>query len=347
MNGRSIIAAALALAGAAGAAAAQDGTVRSECQQTDIRRFANDLCQKAVDIFSLVAPQFGTSIAGGNAVLGTGGHLGGFGHFSVGVRLNGIKGTIPDFEEGFTVAAGNASKAQPIPTRSQALGAPAAELAVSLFPGVPLGLTRLGGLDAIVSANYIPNLSGDNWELNVDNPLKLGYGARLGILKEGLVVPGLGVSYLRRDLPEVGFASFSSGGASRDSIWLDALKVKTSAWRVTASKRLLVVGIAAGVGRDSYDMSTRVTAVTHPTSGTAAALCATGACAISTPMEAKIDRMNYFVDLSLNLPVLKLVGEVGQVSGGTLDTYNRFGDARADDSRLYGSVGLRLGFPPF
>ena len=121
MNGRSIFAAALALAGAAGAAAAQDGAVRSECQQGGIKQYANDLCQKAVDIFTLVAPQFGTSIAGGNAVLGTGGHLGGLGHFSVGVRLNAIKGTIPDFEEGFTVAAGNASNTQPIPTRNQAL----------------------------------------------------------------------------------------------------------------------------------------------------------------------------------------------------------------------------------
>jgi hypothetical protein len=42
--------------------------------------------------------------------------------------------------------------------------------------------------------------------------------------------------------------------------------------------------------------------------------------------------------------LMKVVGEVGMVSGGTIDTYNTFSGKRADDSRLYGSVGLRLGF---
>ena len=46
-------------------------------------------------------------------------------------------------------------------------------------------------------------------------------------------------------------------------------------------------------------------------------------------------------DLSIALPILKLVGEVGQVAGGSVRTYNTFSkDANA--SRLYGSVGLRL-----
>jgi hypothetical protein len=39
----------------------------------------------------------------------------------------------------------------------------------------------------------------------------------------------------------------------------------------------------------------------------------------------------------------KVVGEIGMVSGGTVNTYNQF-DSAPDKSRLYGSVGLRLGF---
>jgi hypothetical protein len=38
-----------------------------------------------------------------------------------------------------------------------------------------------------------------------------------------------------------------------------------------------------------------------------------------------------------------VVGELGRVSGGDLQTYNRF-DPAAGDERLYGSVGLRVGF---
>ena len=55
-----------------------------------------------------------------------------------------------------------------------------------------------------------------------------------------------------------------------------------------------------------------------------------------------LTRTNYFVDLSLNLPVFKLVGEVGQVTGGTVNTYNSFSGGRADRSQVYGSAGIRL-----
>ena len=354
MNARTFTTAALAAAALAAAPArAQDGAVRSDCQRTTApQRYANDLCQKAVDIFSLMAPQLGTSIAGGNAVLGTGGNIGGFGHFTVGLRMNAVRGTIPDFEEGFTVAAGDASNASPIPTRDQFLGAPSAEAAISLFNGVGVGPVRIGGLDAIVSANYIPSFSGEGWELNVDNPLRLGFGGRLGILKEGLMTPGVAVSYLERKLPVVDFVSEprrTTIGA--DTIALNDLNVKTSAWRLTVSKGLPIgIGAAAGVGQDRYDMSTRLAAVSRSAQGgVIQTTCAvpTTPCRIDASADVKMTRLNYFLDLSLNLPVLKIVAEIGQVSGGDLETYNRFDDARADDSRLYGSIGLRLGFPPF
>ena len=58
----------------------------------------------------------------------------------------------------------------------------------------------------------------------------------------------------------------------------------------------------------------------------------------------KVTRTNYFADLGINLLVAKLVGEVGMASGGDIQTYNAFRDRKADDSLLYGSVGLRVGF---
>jgi hypothetical protein len=51
-----------------------------------------------------------------------------------------------------------------------------------------------------------------------------------------------------------------------------------------------------------------------------------------------------FADLSINLLILKLTGEIGQVSGGTINTYNTFSGKQAADSRVYGSVGARFGF---
>ena len=62
------------------------------------------------------------------------------------------------------------------------------------------------------------------------------------------------------------------------------------------------------------------------------------------PLSQKLTRTNYFLDLSLNFPLFKIVGEVGQVTGGTVDTYNEFETGRADKSRTYGSVGFRIAF---
>jgi hypothetical protein len=53
-------------------------------------------------------------------------------------------------------------------------------------------------------------------------------------------------------------------------------------------------------------------------------------------------RTNVFGDVSLNLPLFKIVGEIGQASGGSAPTYNSFKDGSADRSLVYGSVGLRL-----
>jgi hypothetical protein len=55
-----------------------------------------------------------------------------------------------------------------------------------------------------------------------------------------------------------------------------------------------------------------------------------------------VTRTNYFADVSMNLLLIKLVGTVGMVSGGDIQTYNSYDNA-ADKSRLYGSVGVRIG----
>ena len=54
----------------------------------DRSRATEDACYMALDVFQFMAPQLGVSVTGGNATLGRGGALGGFPHFSVGVRGN-------------------------------------------------------------------------------------------------------------------------------------------------------------------------------------------------------------------------------------------------------------------
>ena len=214
----------------------------------DQQRASQDACQKAIDLFQYMAPQLGTMIAGGNPTLGQGGTLGGLGHFSAGIRVNALRGSVPQVQNVTPSVTGATSTA--FDTKDQFLPMPTADLAIGVFKGVPLPLTNVGGVDLLVSASYVPEFNSSGVSVKVPNgSLKLGYGARVGILQESLLVPGIAVSYLVRDLPTLNIAGNSNG----DSLYVNNLALKTKAWRVTASKSLILFSIAAGVGRDKYD----------------------------------------------------------------------------------------------
>src|SRR6266550_7880779 len=219
----------------------------------DQTRASQDACQKAIDLFQYMAPQLGTSIAGGNPTLGQGGNLGGLGHFSAGLRVNVLQGSLPQVQN-VTPSVTGATSTQ-FQTKDQYIPMPTADLAIGVFKGIPLALTNVGGVDVLVSASYVPEFNNSGVSVKVPNgSLKLGYGARVGILQESLLVPGVSVSYLVRDLPTLNV----SGSSNNDSLYVNNLSLKTKAWRVVASKSLLFLGLAAGFGQDKYDASTEV-----------------------------------------------------------------------------------------
>jgi hypothetical protein len=297
---------------------------------------AQDACQMAVDVFQLLSPQLGLALAGGNAVLGSGSTLGGPGHFSIGIRGNVFQGDLPDipsFPTPSTAGRVQYTGGNALPAKKQVIGLPTADAAIGLFGGVPLPLTNVGGIDLLVSATYIPTIGDSTSDVRIapDRGLQLGYGARIGLLKESLVVPGVSFTYLKRDLPTT---TITGTSADLDVLVQDA-KVKTSTWRIVGSKSLLTFGVAAGIGQDKYDDEASVQGTVKGTVLQSSQLVL---------MSQSLTRTNYFVDLSLNLPVFKLAGEVGQVSGGKVDTFNEFETGRADKSRTYGSVGFRIAF---
>ncbi|MFL5489429.1 MAG: hypothetical protein ACJ8AJ_13205 [Gemmatimonadaceae bacterium] len=301
----------------------------------DQTRASQDACQKAIDLFQYMAPQLGTSIAGGNPTLGQGGNLGGLGHFSAGLRVNVLQGSLPQVQD-VTPSVNGATSTQ-FETKSQYLPMPTADLAIGVFKGIPLALTNVGGVDVLVSASYVPEFDNDGVSVKVPNgSLKLGYGARVGILQESLLVPGVSVSYLVRDLPTLNIAGANGG----DSLYVNNLSLKTKAWRVTASKNLLLFGLAAGFGQDKYDASTDIGAHVAARSVPPTQPANAGPVSISQ----NLTRTNIFADLSVNLLLFKLNAEIGQVSGGTINTFNTFSGKQAADSRIYGSVGARFGF---
>lgn len=301
----------------------------------DQTRASQDACQKAIDLFQYMAPQLGTAITGGNATLGQGGSLGGLGHFSIGLRINAVQGSLPQVQDVSPSVLG--AQSTEFETKTQILPMPTADLAIGIFKGLPLAITNVGGIDLLISAAYLPEFDGDGVSVKVpDGSLKIGYGARVGILQESLLTPGISVSYLQRDLPTVSIA----GANGNDSLYVNDLSLKTKAWRVVASKSLLFIGLAVGAGQDKYESSTEIGA--HVAARTVPPTPAANAGPVA--MSQEITRTNVFANLSMNLLLLKLTGEIGQVSGGTINTFNTFSGKQAADSRIYGSVGARFGF---
>lgn len=301
-----------------------------------------DACIMGSDVFQLLSPQLGLALAGGNATLGQGGTLGGFPHFVVGIRGNVLGGDLPDFADFPTPRSEQNPPALVLPSSNQIVGMPVIDAAIGVFKGLPLGLTNVGGVDLLLSAAYVPTIGGegDDFQVKPENPLKLGFGARVGLLQESLLAPGVSVSYIQRSLPTTDILGRS------DPIDLDILgtSLKTRAWRITASKSLLLFGLAAGIGQDTYDMSTTI-------SGVARADVTVGGVPVPVTesfgpidLSQKMTRTNMFLDASMNLPFLRIVGEIGRASGGEItDMVNSFSGGDAAGPRIYGSVGLRFG----
>jgi hypothetical protein len=154
-----------------------------------------DACQKAVDLFNYLTPQLGSVIAGGNPTLGQAGTLGGLGRFSILVRVTALRGALPNADATGT-SAGPAVAPSTYGTTERAMPLPAVDAAVGLFPGVALGLTTVLGVDALGSAYYLPEYDDDE-AIDIRTPdgsFDFGYGARIGIVGETAVLPGVSVT---------------------------------------------------------------------------------------------------------------------------------------------------------
>lgn len=285
-----------------------------------------DACQKATDLWAYMMPQLGTSLVGGSHTLGMGTTLGGFGHFAIALRANAVRGDLPDLGS-LTVSAAGRQNSN-IDTQEQFVGLPGVDFAIGVFKGFPLGVTRVGGVDVIGSVTYIPEIEGDGTSITpTDGSTKFGFGARVGLLEQSLVVPGVSFSYLVRDLPTVDLAA----DASNAQFSINDFSVKTTSWRLAAQKNFLLFQLGAGFGQDTYEASADITGTVN------------GASTFSSAASQDLTRTTMYGNLGFNLFLAKLVAEVGQVSGGDVTTFNTFAN-EADKSRLYGTIGLRISF---
>ncbi len=296
----------------------------------DNTRVSQDACQKAIDLFKYMAPQLGGVLAGGNPTQGVAGTLGGLGHFSIGVRANAMNGSLPEVDRVVPNTRGAQQSTYTLDT--QPVGFVTADLALGIFKG--LSQTGFGAIDGILTAAYIPVYSGESVEVTVPSGgLKVGFGAKLGILSETAVRPGISVSYVDRELPSVSIV----GTSGEDRLELAGVQVRAKSWRGVVGKKLMFLGLGAGYGRDTYDSNATITVTVAPRSATQ------GGTAGPIVLSQKLSRNNVFGTAWIDGRVLRIVGEIGRVSGGSITTYNQFTGAQPADARNYASIGLSIG----
>ncbi|HJU75944.1 MAG TPA: hypothetical protein VJ717_19535 [Gemmatimonadaceae bacterium] len=313
---------------------AQSGDLDPQCTAgTTAQRATQDFCQKAIDTFQFLAPQLGISIVGGSATLGQGTALGGIGKFSVGLRANLIPGRVPRVDQVTPNPLGATRTTYEVEDRI--LGFPTVDAAAGVFPGIPMGPggAKVLAVDIIANLAFVPDVTEENVSIvTPDGAVKFGFGGRLGLIQESGAAPGIGVSYLRRDLPRIDIEA----SVGNDRLAVRSIDVESQAWRVMLQKRVALVTVVVGAGRDHYETSALADVE----------VTVAGNVFTRSNIQARQDlnRDNIFADVALNLSVFKIAGELGYVRGGTIETYNGFGNSSADKAHAYGSLGIRLSF---
>ncbi len=301
-----------------------------------VRGFAADACQKGTDIFAFVMPQFAQALSGGGAILGTANTLGGLGKFSLNVRVSAVEGRVPDIDALRLNATG--VQATQLATKESPVPAPAVDVGVGIFKGFRAGRTQLFSLDGMVNIAYLPDVDVEELKLVVPGErFKFGYGGRLGLTRDGKLVPAISASYIRRELPTSDIsADFEGGTGGTDRIALSGFSVTTEAMRLSISKKMAFLEIGGGVGRDTYETQLNISATIDEGGNTGTA---------STTFAQQLKRDIVYVSAAFNLPLLKLAAEVGQATGGAaVRTVNSFVDGGEGAARRFASVGVRVSF---
>lgn len=312
------------------------------------------LCGQVVDALTDVQPTVGIAFSGGAHTLGTsttiGRRLGIAPRISVTARVNATLADVPDLLDGFLPTGSTNGELQVMGTSGVPVWAFQGDAVVGIFNGFDYGpaLGGLGALDLLGSVSFVPAAG----EIGLESAIATaGLGARVGILKQGLVVPGISLSGMyRRMLGDVSFGDVAGGDPAEFSSNLSTLS-----FRAGISKGIATFDLNAGVGYDIY---------TSDVAFDWELVCPAGVCIAGQdvtlspagPVDGQLRTAawNVYGNVGLNLAVINLVGELGYQKSTDIVDGAALGDAGLPSTnptaealsggRVFASVGIRLTF---
>jgi hypothetical protein len=190
-------------------------------------------------------------------------------------------------------------------------------------------------VDLLGSAQLLPTDQIDNMTVDAgarkigDIALGLGYGARIGLLREMGPLPAVSVSVMRRDIPQISYGDVSGGDRYSYGVDLHATNL-----RLVASKKLLVFDMAGGLGWDKYT-GDAVIRFRDPVSGLTQP---------PVPVELENTRVLGFLNAGMSLSVMRLTAEVGYQGGKDQNLTTEFEDFDTTKGKFFAGLGLRVGF---
>jgi hypothetical protein len=305
-----------------GAAHAQDTLLRScatvpvTSNQGQVPQQVQDefrfLCGQVVSAMATVQPTVGIGFSGGAHTLGTATTIGrrfGLPRISATARVNAALVDAPDLLDGYTPELDANNQLRPMGTVSLPVFALQGDIVVGLLNGWSLGpvVSGIGAVDLLGSVSMVPAVDAIGLD---DAIVNLGAGARVGIIRQGLVLPGVSVSGMYRTM--IGDVTFGEMGPTADSGDPAEFSAGLSTWsfRGGISKGILALDLAAGAGWDIYTSDVRADwRLRCPAERCGEEVVLGTADGVSGRL--RTSAWNAFGNVGLNLALLRLVAEVG------------------------------------
>lgn len=309
------------------------------------------LCGQVFNSLSNLQPSVGIAFAGGNPVLGTattfGTRFGILPRVSVTARANVALAELPDLFDGYSARL-TGSQLGAMGTTGIPIGSIQGDVSIGVFNGVSIApmIGGIGSVDLLGSVAMLPQI--EDFGLS-EAIMNIGVGARIGILRQGMLVPGISISGMYRRMGEVAFGDLAAGDPGEFSTNLETLSL-----RAVASKGVLMFDLAVGAGYDKYSSDVDLGWILS--CETVECVTVNGGKVLDLPGrlagELSTAAWNVFADVSLNLLILNLVGEIGYqkaIDPIDLDALTEAGlpnqpmtTEELKGGRFFGSIGLRV-----
>ena len=159
---------------------------------------------------------------------------------------------------------------------------------------------------------------------------KIGYGARIGILRGSFPIPSVTASWMHREIPKVTVGDTVGG----DNFAYEMV-VKSTSMRVMAGWHVLFFDIGGGLGRDKFSGESRIFFNNPDPLNPGVEV---------VPIPFDVTRSTVFADVGMNLLFLKIGAEIGKQMNNDLTTTAQFQGFDVKKGFTYVSANVRLQF---